>query len=354
MDLCLACKACKTECPTGVDMGRLKAEWLAQRNLRKGVSRRARFVADLPQRLAVARRFPAFANLIGQSRPIRAALEYLYGLDRRVPPPRLARRTFRAWFDRHERAMKGHVASRGPVVYFIDTWTNYFVPQVGIAAVTLLERAGFRVRCPQTVCCGRPAISHGLLGEARQLATVNVRRLAQYASAGIPILGTEPSCVSALVDEYPQLLRSGAARRVAAGTLLIDTFLRQLLDRSEDALEFQSERHPLCYHAHCHQEALVGSSDAVALMQRVWGDQATKINSGCCGMAGTFGHEAEHYDVARAIGEQRLFPAVRERGDARIAVSGFSCRTHIEHHTDARAKHLVEYLAEALTAPHGR
>jgi len=243
MDLCLTCKACKSECPTGVDMARLKAEYLARRNLTHGASRRARMITELPDRLARASRFPRLSNLLAQSTLFRSMVERRFELDRRVPPPRLATTTFRAWYRRHQLRRGDRKASRGAVKYFVDTWTNYFTPQVGIATVKLLENAGFSVDCPHTVCCGRPAISQGLLAEARQLA---------------------------------------------------------------------------------------------------------EINSGCCGMAGSFGHEVEHYNVARAIGEQRLFPAIRGRNGAEVAVSGFSCRQQIEHHTGVQAKHVVEYLADQL------
>jgi Fe-S oxidoreductase len=275
-------------------------------------------------------------------------LEARYGLDRRIAPPPLATRTFRAWFRKHRHRIAGRKAPFGIVVYFVDTWTNYFTPQVGVAAVKLLERAGFEVLCPGTVCCGRPAISQGLLGEAKQLAEFNVRRLTYLASRGVPIIGTEPSCILTLVDEYPQLVRTPAARRVAAQAVTIETFLRRLLDERPDALQFSDSPRPLIYHAHCHQKAIVGTGDTDAMMALVFGDSAAQIDSGCCGMAGSFGHEKEHYEIARMIGEQRLFPAVRSRGDAAVAISGFSCRQHIEHHTDARPRHLVEYLADRV------
>ena len=348
MDLCLSCKACKTECPTGVDMARLKAEYLARRNLVHGASRRARLIAEFPDRLAFAARFPRLSNVVAQSKLVRSLVERRFGLDRRVPPPRLATGTFRAWFRRHQRRGGQREAPRGAVIYFVDTWTNYFTPQVGIAAVKLLERAGFSVDCPRMVCCGRPAISQGLLAEARQLAEINVLRLSRAASSGVPIVGSEPSCILTLVDEYPQLVRTQGARRVASQTFTIESFLRCVLDERPDALRFRPTQSPLLYHAHCHQKAIVGSADAVAVLRAVYGDGASEINSGCCGMAGAFGHEVEHYNVARAIGEQRLFPAIRDRGQAEVAVSGFSCRQQIEHHTGVHPKHVVEYLAELL------
>ena len=398
MDLCISCKACKTECPTGVDMARLKSEYLCHQNLAAGVSARARLIADMPRLLSIASWLPRLSNLLGQSKTVRAVIERRYGLDRRFPPPILARQTFRAWLRRHRKAQKARWptcsvprpsgSGRGRVVYFVDTWMNFFTPQVGIASVKLLERAGFDVHCPQTLCCGRPAISQGLLAEAKQLAEFNVGKLVRFASAGVPILGSEPSCILTLVDEYPQLLRSPAARMVASQTMMIESFLQRLLADEPAALpnvECRMSnvdcRHPidirhsafdnslLLYHPHCHQKAIVGSADAVALLRCVWGNAASEIDGGCCGMAGSFGHEREHYELARAIGEQRLFPAIADCGlptvnsqsairnpqsrcasgtHTQVAVSGFSCRQHIEHHTGVRPRHLVEYLADAI------
>jgi FAD/FMN-containing dehydrogenase/Fe-S oxidoreductase len=369
MDLCLSCKACKSECPTGVDMARLKAEYLSHRILTNGSTARARLIADLPSQLARASRFPRLANLFGQSHWLRGFIDRRYGIDRRIPPPRLAMQSFRAWFRRNRsHRMRSPDDRRPRVVYFVDTWTNYFTPQVGIAAVTLLERTGFHVLCPMTVCCGRPAISQGLLADAKQSASYNVDLLAPLALAGVPIVGTEPSCTLTLVDEYPQLVRTTAARRIAGQTQLIETFLRRFLDDNPDAVSLftrrpiakspnrqitqspigSSDRPRIFYHAHCHQKALVGSADAVALLRGAFGDRASEINSGCCGMAGAFGHESEHYEIARTVGEQRLFPAIRNDPEAVVAVSGFSCRHQIEHHTGRRARHVVELLADAL------
>ncbi|MBI1827524.1 MAG: FAD-binding protein [Planctomycetes bacterium] len=357
MDLCIGCKACKTECPTGVDMARLKAEFLHHRNLVRGSSERSRLISGLPTRLASASRFPRIANLISQSSWMRAYLDRRYGIDARVAPPMLARRTFRSWWRAHHCDIQKHRnqpesrkkanTDRGQVVYFLDTWTNYFCPQVGIATIKLLERAGYEVFCPSVRCCGRPAISQGLLGEATELATFNVDRLSQWAASGTPIVGTEPSCLLTLVDEYPQLIRTNAARRVAKQSRLVESLLCETVSSDSNALAFRSDS-SVRFHAHCHQKAIVGTADARTLMQFAFGDGASEISSGCCGMAGAFGHEKEHYDVARAIGEQRLFPAIRERGRAKIAISGFSCRHQIETHTDARPRHLAEYLADAL------
>ncbi|MEK6800190.1 MAG: FAD-linked oxidase C-terminal domain-containing protein [Planctomycetota bacterium] len=347
MDLCLSCKACKTECPTGVDMARLKAEYLARRHLVHGASKRARLLASLPLMLAKASRFPRIVSAVARSAPMRRAMEWMFRLDRRIAMPPLARQTFRAWWRR--RPSPTHKTPLlGPAALFVDTWTNYFHPHVGIAAVQLLERAGYDVLCPSTVCCGRTAISQGLLAEACELAQANVTQLARLAGRGVPIVGVEPSCLLTLVDEYPQLVRTSAARRVAEQSLLLETLLSRTIDLHPEALPSSPQPRHIAYHGHCHQKALVGTQDAMALLRRAFGDGAVEIEAGCCGMAGAFGHEVEHHDLSKTVGEQRLFPAVRDHGEAEIVVSGFSCRTQIEHHTGVQPIHLAELLAQAF------
>ncbi len=349
MDLCLSCKACKTECPTGVDMARLKAEWLGHRNDRLGVPWRSRLVGRPVRWARLASRLPQVSNWLLQSWAVRAAVERVFGLDRRVPPPRFAPTTFRRWFARHGRALAARSpATGGQVVYFVDTWTNYYLPQVGQTAVKVLTALGCEVLVPHTACCGRPLVSKGMLRGARRLAELNVHALAPYAERGVPIVFTEPSCASMFQDEVPQLVRTPAARQIAEVTQTIEQFVAPRLAQS--GVPSADKLGRVLYHGHCHQKALLGTADAVAVLQACTHGQATEINSGCCGMAGAFGHEVEHHEVARAIGEQRLFPAVRARGDAAIAVSGFSCRHHIRHHTGAAARHVIEYVADALAS----
>ncbi|MBU0640775.1 MAG: FAD-binding protein [Planctomycetes bacterium] len=348
-DLCLACKACKTECPTGTDITKLKSEWLHRRNQRLGVPKRSRLIARSIELAVWGTRFAPLSNWFMQSKVVRVFMEHLYGLDRRVPPPRFASTPFRKWF-----ARRGGKSRPGPgqngrqVVYFVDTWVNYYIPQVGQATVKVLEALGYEVIVPPTVCCGRPLISKGLLDEARALAVDNVEILGPFAERGVPILGTEASCVSVLTDELPQFVRTDAARRIAALAQPVESFVAQVLAEKPDALRFKDGQAPVLLHGHCHQKALTGTAAALSVLSTCTGGAASEINSGCCGMAGAFGHEVEHYDVAKAVGEQRLFPAVRDRGAAEIAVTGFSCRHHIAHHTDAWPQHVIEYVAAAL------
>ncbi len=239
-------------------------------------------------------------------------------------------------------------ADRTPAVYFVDTWTNHFTPQVGIATVKVLQALGHRVIVPPTVCCGRTAISRGLLDKARDLAERNVAVLAPYAAQGTPIIGTEPSCLLTFTDEAPQLVPTPEARRVAACAVTAEQFVAKAISEDPALLRFTKFPRNVRFHGHCHEKSLIGTDAAVSILTAATQGSATEIDSGCCGMAGAFGHEAEHYDVARAVGEERLFPAVRERRGDTIAVTGFSCRCQIQHHTDAQPKHVMEIIADAL------
>ena len=248
------------------------------------------------------------------------------------------------------------------MVLFNDTFMNYNYPQVGVAAVELLERAGFRVELasPSTsskgagkggdaVCCGRPMVSKGMLEQARSHARHNVDLLYPYAQQGIPIVGCEPSCLLTLRDEYLDLLRDDSSRVVAENSYLIDEFLAMLQEKGRLALDFTQAEKRVLFHGHCHQKALVGTSHSMAALRLPPGYQVEEVNSGCCGMAGSFGFEAEHYDISMAIGKQVLFPAIESRDpDWEVAVMGVSCRQQIEHATGRTARHLVEVLRDAL------
>lgn len=345
MDLCLSCKACKSECPTGVDLAKLKAQWLCERNHRRGPGLRSRLIAATAELARLGGRMPRLANAVVQSPLVRILADRVLGLDRRATPPMFAERTFRDWFAR--RAARGD-ADKAPVVYFVDTWTNHFTPQVGIATVKVLEALGHRVIVPSTVCCGRPAISRGLLEKAARLAERNVAVLGPYAARGVSIIGTEPSCLLTFTDEAPQLVSTPDARRVAACAMAAEQFVAEALAREPDRLRFRGASRAVRFHGHCHERALIGTEAALSILAAATQGRATEIDSGCCGMAGAFGHEVEHFDIARTIGEDRLFPAVRERGDDAIAVTGFSCRCHIEQHTGARPRHVMEIVADAV------
>jgi Fe-S oxidoreductase len=226
---------------------------------------------------------------------------------------------------------------------------NYNYPQVGKAAVDLLEAAGFRVELANAGCCGRPMISKGLLDEAAAQARYNVDLLHAYAGQGIPIVGCEPSCLLTFRDEYPEFLRDEKSRLVAKHAYMIDEFLMMLHDKGELELEFRDVPKKVLFHGHCHQKALAGTESSMRALRLPPGYQVEAVNAGCCGMAGSFGFEREHYQISMAIGEQALFPVVNSKGaDWEVAVTGVSCRQQIEHGTGRTARHLVEVLRDAL------
>ena len=346
LDLCVECKACKAECPSGVDLAKIKYEVLAHRHRTHGVPLRDRAFANIAELLRLGSLVPGIANRLGSSLPAKLMLRRL-GVHRQRPLPRLAPQSFGRWFG--QRAVP--VAARGDVVLFDDTFTDYVHPEVGIAATRIIEALGYRaVRVPNRACCGRPSISKGLLDDARALAERNVSALLNHAESGAPIVGTEPSCLLTLRDEYPLLLRSEASATVASRALLFDEWLAAELERPDAARIFSGDHGALLLHTHCHQKALAGFDQTLEVLRRS-GYEPEAIESGCCGMAGSFGFEAEHYEISRKMGEYQLFPALREASGTPVAITGVSCRQQIGHFTDAEPRHVVEFLADALQSP---
>jgi Fe-S oxidoreductase len=228
---------------------------------------------------------------------------------------------------------------------------NYSEPSIGRAAVELLEACGFEVLLPEKRCCGRPLISEGMLDRAIENASYNIDALRVYADEGIPIIGCEPSCTSAITDDYVELIGTPDAKRVAEATCSFEEFLAQLAEKDELPLEFSTEPRDILLHGHCHQRALVGIQPTVKMLSLPAAYNVTVIDSSCCGMAGAFGYEKAHYELSMKIGELRLFEAVREKppGSFTLSAAGFSCRHQLEHGTGVQPKHPVEVLRESIT-----
>jgi FAD/FMN-containing dehydrogenase/Fe-S oxidoreductase len=345
MDLCLECKGCKAECPANVDMAKMKYEFLYHYYQTNGLPLRNRLFGRIAQLNAIGARVPALANRLANLPLNRWLLEKVAGIDRRRPLPAFAPQTFEQWF---RRRTPPAAAPRGEVVLFHDTFVNYNTPGIGEAAVQLLEAGGYKVVLVDRKCCGRPMISKGMLTEARENARYNVERLHPYAARGVAIVGLEPSCLLTLRDEWVDLLRTDEARTVARQSALLEQFL---LRERERGLELPFVRHGrrALLHGHCHQKALVGTAPTVAAL--TWAGYAvSEVDSGCCGMAGSFGFEREHYDVSVALGNRRLAPAVKAApADTEVIAPGISCRQQIEHLAGRRAKHPAEALWQALS-----
>lgn len=355
--LCLQCKGCKAECPSNVDVAKMKVEFLHHYHAAHGTPLGARLMARIARLNRWGSALAPVSNWLPRLPGAAWLLERWLGIDRRRPLPRFARHSFARWFD--GRSRPDAPAPRGPIVLLDDCLTGYCEPQVNQAAVRVLEAAGFEVHRAALECCGRAAISKGLLDEAARLARENLARLTPWVERGAMIVGSEPSCLLTLVDEYRDLVPGPEAERVAAAARLVEHLL---IEREIDlpwaaragdtaaggfAAEAGAAPAPLVYHGHCYQKALVGVGPSVELLRRVAGGATVEVvDSGCCGMAGSFGYE--HYDLSQQIGEGVLFPAVRRAAGAVVIAPGFSCRHQIHHGTGRRALHPLEYLAARL------
>ncbi|MPZ76217.1 MAG: FAD-binding protein [Deltaproteobacteria bacterium] len=347
MDLCLECKACKAECPSNVDMAKLKYEFLDHYHRANGLPLRNRLFGGIARLNRIGSQFAPLSNWLANSKMNRRLIETFAGVDRRRPLPQFAKETFESWFNGHKAEGDG---AKSEVVLFHDTFNDFNTPNVAIAATRLLERLGYRVMLANKRCCGRPMISKGMLGEAKNNAAWNVDQLAPFAERGIPIVGLEPSCLLTLRDEYPDFLRTNDAMNVAKNTFLLEEFLLRERDAGKLSLNSQTTGRKALLHGHCHQKALVGTAPTIAVLKAA-GFDVSEVDSGCCGMAGSFGFEKEHYDLSVTIGNRRLGPAVKAAaGDVEIVAPGISCRQQIEHLTGRKAKHPAELLWEVISS----
>jgi Fe-S oxidoreductase len=333
MDLCLQCKACKTECPSNVDMAKLKAEWLHQVHRSQPAPIGSLLMANIHRLNPIGAATAPLANWTLRQGAFKVLLERFAKIDRRRTLPTFDPDHLRRWFRR--RRSNSQAGARSEVVLLDDCFTTYNQPHVGRAAVDLLEAAGYSVRLAGLACCGRPAISKGLLTQGKQLARENVARLAVDAKRGVPIVGCEPSCLLTLMDEYRDFRIGPDAEVVASACRLIDDFLSE----SAPELTFQTTKRRVLVHGHCQQKALVGTAGTLKALRRIPGLDVRELDSGCCGMAGSFGYEK---------GQRVLLPAARAGPDATLVAPGFSCRSQVQGLGAITAKHTVELLAEAL------
>lgn len=341
LSLCLSCKACKSECPNAVDMAKLKSDVLQMRHDKHGTPLGVKLIGRSPD---MARKtagvLAPLANFVQSLMPFKVMFEKITGIDRRRPLPEIAGRPLSKLL-RHR---KPATETNGKhVVLFDDTYTNYYEPNIGVAAIELLESLGYKVSLAKAGCCQRPRLSKGLVKEAKKHGTVTMQNLDYYARQGLPILTLEPSCASAIADDLPDLVEDEAmGKRVAGAVKMIDTFLAEELKAGRLSKKLVSNSKDILLHGHCHQKALFGSEGIKQLLKHA-GAEVREADSGCCGMAGSFGYE--HHDLSMKIGEQRLFPAVREKSpDTAVVACGFSCRHQIKDGCNQTAKHFVELV----------
>jgi len=349
-DLCLACKACKTECPASVDIAAYRAEFLAHYYRRNRRPLATTFFGRIHEFARAASHAPALANVLSHAPGLSSIARRVLNVHPERELPRFAPQTFRSWFVSRS---KVKTTGRREVVLFADTFNNFFEPRVLIAAVEVLERAGFGVTLPtRDLCCGRPLHDAGLLDLARTRLGDALETLAPFAARGAAIVGLEPSCLLSFRDELPSLFpRDPRAATLADRAMLLDEFLA----REAPELKLPAVVRPALVHGHCHQKALGTMGAELGLLGRIDGLNVVTPDAGCCGMAGAFGYAADRYEISRAIAERALMPAVRASASGTIIVAdGFACRAQIRHFCpERRPIHLAQMLNEVMSNQSG-
>lgn len=342
LDLCLACKGCKGDCPVNVDMATYKAEFLSHYYEGRLRPRHGYSMGWIHRWSRLAALAPSIANFFSQTPIVRDVMKWLGGIapDRQMPA--FAPQTFKAWY--RQRGVRNQDCP--PVILWPDTFNNHFHPEVAKAAVEVLESAGFQVWVPSaSLCCGRPLYDFGMLDRAKALLRQTLDTLRPQIQAGVPIVGLEPSCLAVFRDEMMGLMPEDQdAQRLNKQAFLLSEFLQK------HAADFQPPRlnRPALVHGHCHHKSVLGMDDELALLKKL-GINAHQPDSGCCGMAGSFGFEKDHYDVSQAIGERTLLPAVRQApADELVIANGFSCMEQIGQGSGRRPLHLAQVLQMAL------
>jgi len=342
LDLCLSCKGCKGDCPVSVDMATYKAEFLAHHYKRRLRPLPAYTIGLIMFHARAAARMPRLANFLTHAPGISRLVKRAGGISPAREVPRFARQTFTAWF-----AERGAVNPHAdPVLLFPDTFNNFLHPETMKAATEVIEDAGFRVVVPdRELCCGRPLYDYGMLDTAKRFWRRNLDTLAPYIREGVPVVGIEPSCVAAFRDELPGLMGADEdAKRLSLQTL---TLAELLQEHAKDWDAPQLEKKALV-HGHCHQEAVMGMGAEKELYERL-GLDFEVLDSGCCGLAGSFGFEKDHDQISREIANQRLLPKLREAPENTLLIAdGFSCKTQIEQLSDHKPLHTAQVIKLAM------
>jgi len=345
LDLCLSCKACKSECPSNIDMAKFKAEFLQQYYDRHGFPIRSLLISYLPSINRFGMAFRPITNLITSTKLLKKTIGF--APERKIPE--LSKLTLKKWYKKPVSLEN----PKGRVYLFADEFTNFNESHIGIKAILLLNKLGYEVVIPKHAESGRTFLSKGLLRKAKQIAKFNVSQLSEIVSEETPLLGIEPSAILAFRDEYPELVDpafQGKARKLGKNALLLEEFLVQEITKGNIGPEqFTTETKIIRLHGHCQQKAIASTLPTRKILELPVNYSVQEIKSGCCGMAGSFGYEKEHYQLSMQIGELDLFPAVRKTtSEEIIAAPGTSCRHHIEEGTGRKVLHPVEVLWDAL------
>lgn len=353
MDLCLSCKGCTSECPSNVDIPTLKAEFLHQYYKSNGVPLRTKAIANIGQLSKLAMLFPALSNFGLSNKFTASVMKKILRIAPQRSMPLYYKQTLLDWYRKNPKAYEVNGDRKGKVYFFFDEFTNFNDVEIGMKAIRLLARLGYEVAAINHVDSGRAHLSKGLLEPAQQLAKENVRIFKTWVNKDVPLVGLEPSAILTFRDEYPRLVDKSeveAAKNLGKYCFIIDEFIAQEIQKGNiSASQFTKESKTIKLHGHCHQKALSSVDYSAWVCGLPENYNVEVIPSGCCGMAGSFGYEEEHFEVSMKVGELVLFPAVRNAApETIIAAPGTSCRHQIKDGTHKQAKHPVEVLYEAL------
>ncbi|MDE3237211.1 MAG: FAD-binding protein [Bacteroidota bacterium] len=353
MSLCLSCKACKSECPSNVDMAKLKAEFLQHYYDANGVPFRSKLIANFTKTAKLGSFFPSLYNFAVTNAVTGSLIKSLSGFAVQRSMPKLSKVTLQKWFAGRQVAVHSPSSIKRKVYLFCDEFTNYNDAHIGATAVQLLEKLGYEVAIPEHLESGRTWLSKGLVREAQKIANKNIDMLKDVISEQTPLIGIEPSAILTFRDEYPDLASDAnleAAKQLAKHTFFIDEFIAAEMQKGNISKDlFTKEAKLIQLHGHCQQKAVGNLAASVQMLSFPENYKVQTIPSGCCGMAGSFGYEKEHYDVSMQIGELVLLPTVRKQADDTIiAAPGTSCRHQIKDGAHRKALHTVEVLYEAL------
>jgi FAD/FMN-containing dehydrogenase/Fe-S oxidoreductase len=342
LDLCLACKGCKGDCPVNVDMATYKAEFLSHYHEHRGRPRQAYAFGWIDRWARLAAHAPAVVNWLTQTPGFRSLAKNIAGMPQQRTVPRFARETFLNWFKQQPPSNK----DKPPVILWPDTFNNHFYPETAKAAVAVLEAAGFQVRVPvRHICCGRPLYDFGMLEQARTQLRRILSDMREDIDNGVPVVGMEPACVTVFRDEMVNLFPGDeVAKRLNRQTY----FFSEFLVKKAPHFSYPQLARKAVLHGHCHQKALVRMDDEKTVLKKM-GLDVENLDSGCCGMAGSFGFHKDKYDVSLQVGELVLLPAVRASASTTLIVAdGYSCREQIAQTTDRHALHLTEIIHMAM------
>ena len=353
MDLCLSCKGCTSECPSNVDITTLKAEFLHQYYKENGVPLRTKAIANIGQLSKLAMLFPALSNFGLTNKITSGILKKMLKIAPNRSMPLYYKETLLSWYKKNSKELELKIPQKGKVYFFFDEFTNFNDVEIGIKAMKLLTKLGYEVAYIEHADSGRAHLSKGLILEAQKLAKENVAVFKTWVNKDVPLIGIEPSAILSFRDEYPRLVDKSeipAAKKLAENCFIIDEFIaREIQKGNITAAQFTKASKQIKLHGHCHQKALSSVQSSIQLMSLPENYHVENIPSGCCGMAGSFGYEKEHFEVSMQVGELVLFPAVRSAdAETIIAAPGTSCRHQIKDGTQRHAQHPVEVLYDAL------